>query len=101
MPRLYGINFSGVLFVPVATTVAVDEYLEGFCEVRIQDEAVFCGAQQVPAYLSDGVTVLLAGVSGVLRALVDGIHQLGSGSLLEIIHLADDASVVETSVKLR
>ena len=87
--------------MPVATKVAVDEYLEGFCEVRLQDEAVFCGAQQVPAYPSDGVTVLLAGVGGVSRALVDGIRQLGSGSLFEIIHLADDASVVEASVKLR
>ena len=84
--------------MPVATKVAVDEYLEGFCEVRLQDEAVFCGAQQVPAYPSDGVTVLLAGVGGVSCALVDGIRQLGSGSLFEIIHLADDASVVEASV---
>ena len=81
MPRLYGINFSGVFFVPVATKVAVDKYLEGFCEVRLQDEAFFCGAQQVTAYPSDGVTVLLAGFGGVSRALVDGIRQLGSGSL--------------------
>ena len=95
MPRSYGINLSGVLFVPVATKFAVDEYLEGFCEIRLQDEAVFCGAQQVPSYPSNGVTVLLAGVGGVSRALVDGIRQLGLGSLFEIIHLADDASVVE------
>ena len=45
--------------------------------------------------------MLLAGVGGVSRALVDGILQLGSGSLFEIIHLADDASVVEASVKIR
>ena len=87
--------------MPVATKVAVDEYLEGFCEVRLQDEATFWGAQQVPAYPSDGVTVLLAGVGGVSRALVDGVLQLGSGSFFEVIHLADDASVVEASVKLR
>ena len=87
--------------MPVATKFSVDEYLEGFCEIRLQDEAVFCGAQQVPAYPSDGVIVLLAGVGGISRALVDGIHQLGSGSLFEIIHLADDTSVVEASVELR
>ena len=101
MPRSYGINFSGVLFVPVATKVAVDEYLEGFCEVRLQDEAVPWGAQQVPAYPSDGITVFLAEVGGVSRALVDGVCQLGSGSFFEVIHLADDASVVEASVELR
>ena len=101
MPRSYGINLSGVLFVPVSTKVDVDEYLEGFCEFNIQDEAVSCVAQQVPAYPLDCVTVLLAGVGGVLRALVDGVRQLGSGSIFEIIHLADDASVVEASVKLR
>ena len=67
--------------MPVATKVAVDEYLEGFCEIRLQYDAVFCGAQQVPAYPSDGVIVLLAGVGGVSRALVDGIRQLKSGSL--------------------
>ena len=100
MPRSYGINFSGVLFVPVSTKVAVDKYLEGFCEIGLQDEAVFCGAQQVPAYPSDGVTVLLAGVGGVSRALMDGIRQLGSGSLFEIIHLANDASGVEAWVEL-
>ena len=87
--------------MPVATKVAVDEYLEGFCKIRLQDEAVFFGAQQVPAYPSDGVTVLLAGFGGVSGALVDGIRQLGSGSLFEIIHLADDASVFEASVELR
>ena len=81
--------------MPVATKVAVDEYLEGFCEARLQYKAVFWGAQQVPAYPSDGVTLLLAGVGGVSRALVDGIRQLGSGSLFDIIHLADEASVVE------
>ena len=78
MPRSYGINFSGVLFVPIATKVAVNEYIEGFCEVGLQDEAVFWGAQQIPTYPSDGVTMLLAGVGGVSRALVDGIRQLRS-----------------------
>ena len=68
--------------MPVATKFAVYKYLKGFCEVRLQDEAVFWGAQQVPAYPSDGVAVLLVGVGGVLRALVDGIRQLGLGSLL-------------------
>ena len=101
MPQSYGIIFSGVLFVPVATKVAVDEYLKGFCEVRLQDEALPWGDQQVLAYPSEGITVFLAGFGGVLRALVDGVRQLGSGSLFEIIHLADDASVVEASVELR
>ena len=87
--------------MPVTTKVAVNKYLEGSCEVRLQDEAVPWGAQQVPAYPSDGVTVLLAGVGGLSSALVDGVRQLGSGSLFEIIHLADDASVVEASVELR
>ena len=87
--------------MPVSTKVAVNEYLEGFCEIRLQYEAVFSGTQQVPAYPSDGVTVLLAGVGGVLRALVDGIRQLESGSLFEIIPLADDASLVEALVELR
>ena len=87
--------------MPVATQVAVDKYLEGFCEVRLQYEAVFWGAQQVPAYTSDGVTVLLAGVGGVSRTLVNGIRQLGSGFLFEIIHLANDALVVEAPVELR
>ena len=87
--------------MPVATKVAVDEYLEGFCEVRFQAEAVPWGAQQVRAYPSDGITVFLAGVSGVSRALVDGVRQLGLGSFFELIHLADDALVVEASVELR
>ena len=86
--------------MPVATKVAVKKYLEQSCEVRIQYEALPWGAQQVPAYPSDGVTMLLAGVSGVSCALVDGILQLGSGSFFEIIHLADDALVVEASVEL-
>ena len=45
--------------------------------------------------------MFLAEVGGVLRALVDGVCQLGLGSLFEIIHLADDASVVEASVELQ
>ena len=90
-----------MLFVPVATKVAVDKYLEGSCEARLQDEAVPWGAQQVPAYPSDGITVFLAGVGVVSRALVDGVRQLGSGSIFEIMHLADDALVVEASVELR
>ena len=100
MPRSYGINFSGVLFVLVATKVAVDKYLEGSCELRNQDEALPWGAQQVPAYPSDGITVFLAGVGGLSRALVDGVRQLGSGSFFEVIHLADDAPLVEASVEL-
>ena len=100
MPRSCGINFSGVLFVPFSKKFAVDEYLEGFCKVRLQDEAVPWASQQVPAYPSDGITVFLAGVGGVSRALVDGIRQLGSGCLFEIINLADDALVVEALVEL-
>ena len=87
--------------MPVATKVAVDKYLERSCEVRLQDEALPWGAQQVPAYPLDGITVFLAGVGGVSRALVDGVRQLGSGSLFVIIHLADDALVVEALVELR
>ena len=70
-----------LLVPPVATKVAVDEYFEGFCEVRLQDEAVPWGDQQVPAYPLDGITVLLTGVGGVQLALVDGVRQLGSGYL--------------------
>ena len=95
MPRLYRINLSGVFFVPVATKVAVNEYLKGFFKVRVKDEVVPWGAQQVLAYPSDDVTVFLAWVGGVSRALVDGVRQLGSGSFFEVIHLADDASLVE------
>ena len=87
--------------MPDATKVAVDKYLEGFCEVRLQDKAVPWGAQQVPAYPSYGITVFLVEVGGLSRALVDGVRQLGSGSFFKVIHLADDTLVVEASVKLR
>ena len=45
--------------------------------------------------------MFLAGVGRVLRTLVDSVRQLGSGSLFEIVHLADDALVVEALVELR
>ena len=90
-----------MLFVPVATKVAVDKYLEVSCEVRLQYEALPWGAQQVPAYPSDGITVFLAGVGGVSRALVDVVRQLGSGSHFEIIHLDDEDLIFDASVELR
>ena len=45
--------------------------------------------------------MFLTGVSGVSGILVDSVCQLGSGSLFEIVHLADDAFVVEALVGLR
>ena len=101
MPQSYVINFSGVLFVPVSTKAALDEYLEGFCKARLQDEAVPWGAQEVPTYPSDDITVFLVGVGGVFRALVNGVRQLGSGCFFEVMHLANDALVVESLVELR
>ena len=49
----------------------------------------------------DSITVFLAGVCGLSRTLVDSVLQLGSGSLFEIVHLVDGASLVEASVELR
>ena len=45
--------------------------------------------------------MILARVGGLSCTLVDGVCELGLGYLLNIFHPADDASVIENSVKLR